>query len=130
MKKGAYDIGRKVIYYFIVVLVLGFLLLYTDNVFGRYQSETEINTDSISDMIKIFHATNCLSMKEDTRTYFGVLDENQARLFQECMDDPNIVLILKESPSYNLISVEGYDTYTKVMLNEDKLEVIKLRFKR
>jgi len=130
MKKGAYDLGRKAIYYVIVVLVLGFLLLYTDNVFGRVQEDTVLNIGSIKDMIKLSGAMNCISLKEDTRIYLGVLDENQVSKFQECMKDPNVILLLESSPEFAKVSVEGYNTYTKAVLHNDKFEIIKLRIKQ
>lgn len=77
MKKGAYDLGRKSVYYIVVVIIVAILFIYMTNSFRKYQVTQLSNLNEVTDLVMINNIMKCVSQKDpDTgRIYFGKLNE-------------------------------------------------------
>jgi len=79
MKKGAYDLGRKSIYYIVVVIIIAFLFVYVTNNFKNYQATMFSTMDKATDLVMVDNVMKCLSIKDaDTgRVHFGIIDRSK-----------------------------------------------------
>ncbi|MDP2909424.1 MAG: hypothetical protein Q8N77_06490 [Nanoarchaeota archaeon] len=79
MKKGAYDLGRKAVYYIVVVVIIAVLFLYITNNFRNYQIIRLSTLDKATDLVMVQAALKCLSQKdtETGRTYMYKIDESK-----------------------------------------------------
>lgn len=79
MKKGAYDLGRKAIYYIVVIIIIAVLFVYITNNFRKYQITMLSTLDTATDSAMVNNVVRCVSQKDaDTgRVYFGKIDESK-----------------------------------------------------
>lgn len=79
MKKGAYDLGRKAMYYIVVMIIIAVLFTYMSGNFRKYQITKLSNLDSVTDLVMIHNVIKCVS-KTDTdtgRIYLYTIDEKK-----------------------------------------------------
>lgn len=79
MKKGAYDLGRKAMYYIVVMIIIAVLFTYMSNNFRKYQITKLSNLDSVMDLVMINNVIKCVSKVDiDTgRIYLYTIDEKK-----------------------------------------------------
>ncbi len=77
MKKGAYDLGRKAVYYIVVIIIIAILFVYISNSFRKYQVVRLSTLDELADLVLLNNVIKCVSQKDsDTgRVYLYKIDE-------------------------------------------------------
>lgn len=64
MKKGAYDLGRKAMYYIVVIIIIAILFVYISNSFRKYQVVRLSTLDELSDLVVLNNVIKCISQKD------------------------------------------------------------------
>lgn len=79
MKKGAYDLGRKAVYYIVVIIIIAILFVYISNSFRKYQIVRLSTLDELADLAVLNNVVKCVSQKDtDTgRVYLYKIDESK-----------------------------------------------------
>lgn len=120
MKKGAYDLGRKAVYYIVVVVIIAVLFLYITNNFRNYQVVRLSTLDKATDLVMVQAALKCLSQKdtETGRTYMYKIDESklEKEALINCLgkDKPYANKAIKiEIKGKEITTQEPYFEYTK-----------------
>lgn len=77
MKKGAYDLGRKALYYIVVIIIIAILFTYISNSFRKYQVTKISYLNEVTDIVMINNILKCISYKDsDTgRIYLYKIDK-------------------------------------------------------
>ena len=65
MKKGAYDLGRKAMYYIVVMIIIAILFTYMINSFHKYKVTMIGNLDEVTDLVMINNIMKCVSQKDE-----------------------------------------------------------------
>lgn len=79
MKKGAYDLGRKAVYYIVVIVIIAILFVFISSSFRKYQIEKLSILNEVTDFIIVNNVIKCISYKDaDTgRFYLYRIDESK-----------------------------------------------------
>ena len=79
MKKGAYDLGRKAVYYIVVLVIIAFLFVYMTNNFRKYQITRLSNLDELTNLVMLKNIERCVSkIDPDTGMLeLYIIDENR-----------------------------------------------------
>jgi len=79
MKKGAYDLGRKAVYYIVVIIIIAILFVYISNSFRKFQIVRFSALNEVTDFVILNNVIKCVSQKDaDTgRIYLYKLDETK-----------------------------------------------------
>lgn len=79
MKKGAYDLGRKAVYYIVVIIIIAVLFVYISNSFRKFQIMRLSTLNEVTDFVIINNVVKCVSQKDaDTgRIYLDRIDETR-----------------------------------------------------
>jgi hypothetical protein len=79
MKKGAYDLGRKAIYYIVVIIIIAILFVYISNSFRKFQIVRFSALNEVTDFVILNNVIKCVSQKDaDTgRIYLYQIDETK-----------------------------------------------------
>lgn len=101
MKKGAYDLGRKSVYYIVVVIIVAVLFVFISNSFRKYQVTRLSNLDEVTDFVMINNIIKCISQKDaDTgKIYIGKIDEAK-------LDKDSLMKCLGKDPPYTEKSIK------------------------
>lgn len=77
MKKGAYDLGRKALYYIVVIIIIAILFTYISNSFRKYQITKLSYLNEVTDLVMVNNIIKCISYKDsDTgRIYLYKIDK-------------------------------------------------------
>lgn len=99
MKKGAYDLGRKSLYYIVAIMIIALMFVYTSNVLYRYQEKGFKNLEGMQDLGTINKINSCFYYedKETGRIYPNTVDLdkfNQENL-EKCSDTAVIVTLTR-----------------------------------
>lgn len=110
MKKGAYDLGRKVLYYVVAAIIIALVFIYISNALYKYQKK---GFESLSDIegIGVLNKVNSCFYQEDkeiNRIYANTVDMEkfkQANL-EKCTDQQIMVSVtrLGKEPKTTTIS--------------------------
>ena len=79
--KGGYDLGRKVVYFIPVAILLAMIAVYTVVFFGGYRFAGFDDVKGFGDMLivnRLINSKNCFAF-EDEKVYVGVLDSEKFR---------------------------------------------------
>ncbi|MFH1210702.1 MAG: hypothetical protein V1645_02185 [archaeon] len=99
MKKGAYDLGRKALYYLVALVIIALIFLYTSNAIYKYQKKGFENLDGISKIGTINKINSCFYYedKEIERIYANTVDMEKftQENLNNCADKPMIVTLTK-----------------------------------
>lgn len=140
MKKGAYDLGRKALYYIIVMIIIAVLFTYMLNSVRKYQITNISNLDKVTDLVMVQNVIKCVSQKdaETGKISLGKIDE--AKLKQE-----SLVECLGKKPPYSDKAVKleiknikletqtpyfEYTKYKRKVIYQDKEEELKINIER
>lgn len=109
MKKGAYDLGRKAVYYITVIVIIAFLFAYMTNNFRRYQIIRMSNLDELTDLVMLNNIIKCVAKidKDTGRIYLDTIDEAK-------IDKDLLVKCLGEKKPYT-------DKAIKLQIGEKKM---------
>lgn len=101
MKKGAYDLGRKSVYYIVVVIIVTVLFVFVSNSFRKYQVTKLSNLDEVTDFVMINTIIKCISQKDaDTgKIYMNKIDEAK-------LDKDSLMKCLGKNPPYTEKSIK------------------------
>lgn len=79
MKKGAYDLGRKAVYYIVVIIIIAILFVYISNSFRKFQIARFSALNEVTDFVILNNIIKCISQKDvDTgRIYVYKIDETK-----------------------------------------------------
>jgi len=99
MKKGAYDLGRKVLYYVVAAMIIALVFIYISNALYKYQKK---GFESLSDVegVGVLNKINSCFYYEDkeiNRVYANTINMEkfkQANL-EKCTDQQIVVSITK-----------------------------------
>lgn len=77
MKKGAYDLGRKAMYYIVVIIIIAILFVYISNSFRKFQITKLSTLNEVTDLVVVDNVVKCISQKDaDTgRIHLYKIDE-------------------------------------------------------
>ena len=109
MKKGAYDLGRKVLYYLVALIIIALLFLYTSNAIYKFQNKGFENLNTIKGVGMINKVNSCFYYedKEIERQYANTID--MAKFTQEnlnnCINSPMIVTLTKLGPQAKIMTM-------------------------
>ncbi len=109
MKKGAYDLGRKALYYVVAAMIIALIFVYTSNALYKYQKKGLDNLHNM-EVIGILNKVNSCFYYEDSeigRTYANTVDMTKFKQenLQKCTDIPirvTLTMLGKEPKSTTL----------------------------
>lgn len=64
MKKGAYDLGRKAMYYIVVIIIIAILFVYISNSFRKFQITKLSTLNEVTDLVVVNNVVKCISQKD------------------------------------------------------------------
>jgi hypothetical protein len=111
MKKGAYDLGRKALYYIIALMIIAVIFIYISNALYKYQITGFENLNKIKEPAIINKVNSCFYYedKEIERIYANTVDMekfNQATLEKclgeqlgACSDTPMTITLKRLEPN-------------------------------
>lgn len=109
MKKGAYDLGRKALYYIVALIIIAFVFVYISNVLYKEQIKGLENLQNMAGIGILNQVNSCFYYedKEIGRVYANTVDLEKFKQenLEKCTEKPMIVtltrLIKKESTTLN-----------------------------
>lgn len=109
MKKGAYDLGRKAVYYIVVVIIIAVLFVYIMNNFREYRMTMLSTLDKATDLAMVNNVLRCVSQKDaDTgRIYLGKIDPVK-------LNKESLTKCLGSNPPYS-------DKSVKIKIGKDEI---------
>lgn len=140
MKKGAYDLGRKAVYYIVVVIIIAVLFVYIMNNFREYRITMLSTLDKATDFAMVNNIVICVSQKDaDTgKMYLGKIDPAK-------LNKDSLTKCLGGNPPYSdksvkikigkdeIITQEPYFEYTKyerTVILEDKEKTLEINIEK
>ena len=99
LKKGAFDLGRKSVYYLLVVVILFFLFVYVNKAVGESQVNDFYILDKLSYLSEINKLKSCFYYEHPLtgRIYNEIdwdkADKSKKNIFLECYNKPARVTI-------------------------------------
>ena len=102
LKKGAYDLGRKAIYYLLVSLILFFVFVYVNNTVREYQEKDFQALEKLSYLSEINKLKSCFYYEYplSERVYSDIdLNKFDEKTLSECYGRPVKVTLLNEFKS-------------------------------
>lgn len=132
-KKGdESNLGRKSVYYLVVLFALVILFFYVNGMFVNYEKAILVDFNEAQHLAYINVLVNCISYENNGRVYFGLIDENKynSDILGKCVDVPvKLQLDAKIIESGEFISGDklyNYIRYVKIngKENEDFSQLI------
>lgn len=100
LKKGAYDLGRKAVYYIIVVFILFFMFVYVNNAVMDYQASDFKALENLRYLPEINKIKSCFYYKYplSEKIYSDIdLDNFDKKTLSGCYDKPvKLKLVMKD----------------------------------
>ncbi|MBU4501486.1 MAG: hypothetical protein KKA79_02760 [Nanoarchaeota archaeon] len=72
-KKAAYDLGRRSIYFIVVIMIVLLIFVYVTNSINSYQIKNVIYLNKVVDVAHVKLIEKCISKEENGRIYIGEL---------------------------------------------------------
>jgi len=98
LKKGAYDLGRKSVYYILVIVVLFFVFVYVNNAVSEYQVKDLQALEKLSYLSEINKVKSCFYYKYplSERVYrdINIIKFNDKDILKDCYGKPAKVTLL------------------------------------
>lgn len=99
MKKGAYDLGRKALYYIVAIMIIAFIFVYVSNALYKQQGKGLENLNSIKGIGAINQVNSCFYYedKELGRIYANTVDMEKFKQenLENCSEIPMRVTLTK-----------------------------------
>lgn len=140
MKKGAYDLGRKAMYYIVVMIIIAVLFTYMSGNFRKYQITKLSNLDKVTDLVMVNNVIKCVSKKDaDTgRIYLYTIDEKKLNKesLVKCLgkDKPYADKAIKLQFMDKEIETETpyfeYNSYTKIVQYKGEKKELKISIEK
>jgi len=132
MKKGAYDLGRKALYYVVAIMIISLIFVYTSNAIYKYQINGLENLDNVVGTATINKVNSCFYYedKETGRIYANTVDMEKFKQenLEKCTDTPMMVSLIKFSGntilSSSVVSIkkEAKETYMTLSIKRENLK--------
>lgn len=125
MKKGAYDLGRKALYYVVAIMIISLVFVYISNALYKYQDKGFQNLKNIEGIGVINKINSCFYYEDEEigRTYSNTVDMEKFKQenLEKCADRAIIVTLtrLTAEPKTTVLSY-------KVDLLRDKQKLKRL----
>ncbi|MFH1332138.1 MAG: hypothetical protein ABIH63_02535 [archaeon] len=110
MKKGAYDLGRKVLYYVVAAMIIALVFIYISNALYKYQKKGFENLKEIEGVGVLNKINSCFYYedKEINRVYANTVDMEKFKKenLQQCTDQKMRIMLtrLGKEPKTTTIS--------------------------
>ncbi|MBM3200093.1 hypothetical protein FJZ53_04080 [Candidatus Woesearchaeota archaeon] len=134
MKKGAFDLGRKSVYYIVVVIIIAILFGYMSNVFRDYQIAKLSTVDETADLIVVNKVIKCVSQKDpDTNNILLYrIDDSKldGEFLKSCLGtespytDRSVKLIIGGKETVTQEAAMKYSEYTRTVKYNGKDETL------
>jgi len=140
MKKGAYDLGRKAMYYIVVMIIIAILFTYMTNNFHKYKVTMISNLDEVTDLVIINNIMKCVSQKdEDTgKISFYIIDKKmlEGEALMNCLGndkpytDKSIKLKIGNIETVTQKPFFEYNEYQKMVEYQGEAEELKISIEK
>lgn len=105
MKKAAYDLGRKSVYFIVVAFYLAFMFAYAANMVMNYQEDTLQDLDRIDNGLLLPRATYCFALYDTELKHnsYGILELEKIneKTFKDCFKGVEFRMTLEKIGSIN-----------------------------
>lgn len=140
MKKGAYDLGRKSLYYIVVMIIIAVLFTYMMSSFSKYQVTRLSNLDKVTDFVMINNILGCISQKDADTGITDLYNINENMFKKEellkCLGDSDFYkdkAIKLEVKKFKVETQEpffGYSEYNKEVRYNNELAELKISIEK
>lgn len=132
MKKGAYDLGRKALYYVVAIMIISLIFVYMSNALYKYQNNGLENLDNLKGIATINKVNSCFYYedKETGRVYLNTVDMEKFKQenLGKCTDMPVTVNLIKfndkniASSSIANIKKEAREVYMTLSQKQENIK--------
>ncbi len=115
-KKGAYDLGRKSVYWVVAILFIGLIFAYVSNELTSYKLKSAEYINHVLILSQVANLERCISVEENERVNLGFLREDlNLDVVKKCL---NRISLMKGSNF--LIKIDGKE----VVKTSDEFEYV------
>lgn len=136
MKKGAYDLGRKAIYYIVVIIIIAVLFVIISGSFRKFQIVRLSTLNDATDFVIMNNVVRCVSQQdvETGRVYLYKIDDSKlnADSLINCLgkDEPykskSVMIQLSEIEIKTQEPQRDYSKYEKTVVYNGEEKTLKI----